>query len=143
MTVLYIFCSQHEIFGMVLNLTHFHTKLMLNFLNLSEVVSAFALVSVAVSEPGYYHHGYSHYGGYGHHGYYGKREAEAVAIAEPGYYQHGYYGKREAVAEPGYYGHGYSHHSGYGHHGYYGKREAEPVYIDFDNYGINGHINGY
>ena len=67
---------------------------MLNFLNLPEVVSTFALVSVAVSEPGYYHHGYSHYGGYGHHGY-------------------------------------------------YGKREAEPVYIDFDKYGINGHIYGY
>merc|ERR1719357_654523 len=33
----------------------------------------------AVAEPGYYHHGYSHYGGYGH-GYYGKREADA----EPG-----------------------------------------------------------
>ena len=47
------------------------------------------------------------------------------------------------VAEPGYYGHGYSHYGGYGHHGYYGKREAEPVYIDFDNYGINGHIDGY
>merc|ERR1712029_1300939 len=105
------------------------------------------LLGVVAAEPGYYHHGYGHYGGYGHHGYYGKREAEPTAVAEadaePGYYHHGYshgygyghhgyYGKREAEAdaEPGYYHHGYSHYGGYRHHGYYGKREAlaEPGY---------------
>merc|ERR1712029_1165495 len=58
----------------------------------------------AVAEPGYYHHGYGHYGG------------------------RGYYGKREAVAEPGYYRGGYGHYGGYGHHGYYGKREAVAAY---------------
>merc|ERR1719357_387613 len=65
----------------------------------------------ATAEPGYYHHGYSHYGGYGH----------------------GYYGKREADAEPGYYHHGYGHHGygGYGH-GYYGNRERGKLMLSQD-----------